>query len=189
MHNDTTNHSIAAEYYNQISSENKQALTKAVVLYGEKITSFAFSYLKNRFAAEDVCEDVFVALLIKKPKFDCEEKFKSYLYKTARNKCIDVLRKSKKTISLEQNANLSAELPLMDYIAQKEREIAVNRAIGKLPLNYKEVLNLVYFENLSITESAQILNKNIKQTYNLLCRAKQSLKNQLKKEGFDNEKL
>ncbi len=189
MGNGIVNNSITAEYYNQISPENKQALTKAVVLYGEKITSFAFSYLKNRFAAEDVCEEVFVILLLKKPKFDCEEKFKSYLYKTARNKCVDILRKNKKTLSLEQNANLAAELSAVDYIEQKERESAVNRAIGRLSLNYKEVLNLVYFENLSIKESSQILNKNIKQTYNLLCRAKQALKNQLNKEGFYNENL
>ena len=42
---------------------------RAMKEYGHKVQSLAFVYLKNRFDAEDVAQDVFLTYLRKAPKF------------------------------------------------------------------------------------------------------------------------
>ncbi len=59
----------------------------------------------------------------------------------------------------------------------------------KLNPDYFQVLYLVYFENFSNTETAAIMKKNKRQIENLIYRAKQALKSELEKEGFEYEEL
>lgn len=54
---------------------------------------------------------------------------------------------------------------------------------------YREVLHLLYFEDMSYDEAAAVLKKNNKQIKNLVYRAKKSLKIALEKEGFNYEDL
>lgn len=60
-------------------------------------------------------------------------------------------------------------------------------ACGRLAPQYREVLELTYFEGFTPAECAVILKKSGKQVYNLLARAKTSLKTLLEKEGLDHE--
>ncbi|MEG2054593.1 MAG: sigma factor-like helix-turn-helix DNA-binding protein, partial [Oscillospiraceae bacterium] len=59
---------------------------------------------------------------------------------------------------------------------------------GQLPPDYKEVLYLLYFENLSYKEAAEIMKKTEKQIANLVCRGKLALRPILEKEGMTNAK-
>ena len=59
----------------------------------------------------------------------------------------------------------------------------------KLNCDYRQVLYLVYFENFSNTETAEIMRKNERQIRNLIYRAKAALKILLEKEGFEYEEL
>ena len=61
--------------------------------------------------------------------------------------------------------------------------------IGKLLPDYRQVLWLSYFEELSNTDIARIMSKSNRQVENLLYRAKQALKNELEKEGSEYEEL
>ena len=59
----------------------------------------------------------------------------------------------------------------------------------RLSPEYRQVLWLVYFEELSSKEAAGIMKKTVRSVESLLYRAKKSLRSQLEKEGFDYEKL
>ena len=59
----------------------------------------------------------------------------------------------------------------------------------KLNNEYRQVLYLVYFENFSNNETAEIMLKSERQIRNLLYRAKGALKSLLEKEGFVYEEL
>ena len=59
----------------------------------------------------------------------------------------------------------------------------------KLKSEYFLVLYLTYFEGFSGSETAAIMKKSKRQIENLIYRAKNSLKNQLQKEGFEYEEL
>ena len=68
---------------------------------------------------------------------------------------------------------------------QKERERALYRAMGRLKADYRVALHLVYFEELSYEEAGRVLHKSKKQIENLVYRAKNALRADLEKEGFE----
>ena len=57
------------------------------------------------------------------------------------------------------------------------------RALETLSAEQKEVVILVYFQELSCQEAAKVLKKNVKQVYNLSYRAKEALRTVLQQEG------
>ena len=63
----------------------------------------------------------------------------------------------------------------------------MHTALHRLKLEYRQVLYLTYFEDLSISETAFILKKSIKQINNLLFNAKAALRSELERSGFDYE--
>ena len=58
-----------------------------------------------------------------------------------------------------------------------------------LPEQYREVLQLAYFDGFSPSEISGVMRKTSKQVYNLLARAKTALKELLEKEGITHEDL
>ena len=68
-----------------------------------------------------------------------------------------------------------------------ERDRTLFACMRRLAPQYREVLELTYFEGFTPAECAVILKKSGKQVYNLLARAKTSLKTLLEKEGLDHE--
>ena len=79
----------------------------------------------------------------------------------------------------------SAEVLLI----HKERDEILYRSLSRLPLQYREVLELMWFDGFSHAQTASILNKSAKQLYNLHARAKLALKELLEKEGITREDL
>ncbi|MDE6724997.1 MAG: RNA polymerase sigma factor, partial [Ruminiclostridium sp.] len=70
------------------------------------------------------------------------------------------------------------------YIKEEER-ITLHKAMSKLKPQYCQVLWLVYFEDFSHKETARIMKKPVGSIKTLVFRARQELKSQLEKEGFD----
>ena len=169
--------------YERFLSGDAKALETLVVRYSDNLIRFAYLYVKDSAAAEDIAEDVFVALLLKKKPFTQTAKLTTYLYKIARNKSIDYLRRRKKTLPMEDvDVILHSECFERD-LENKERNQTLYRCIASLPEQYREILLLHYFEDFSIPQICKILQKSAKQVYNLLSRAKLSLKKSLQEEG------
>ena len=70
-----------------------------------------------------------------------------------------------------------------------ETHRAVHRALGRLIDSHREVLWLVYFENLSVKEAAEVLGKSPHAAESLIHRARLSMKAELEKEGITHEDL
>ena len=72
---------------------------------------------------------------------------------------------------------------------KNETKRHVLRALDKLSDEYRQVLYLVYFEQFSNTETAEIMGKSERQIRNLLYRSKEKMRNILERSGFEYEKL
>ena len=79
---------------------------------------------------------------------------------------------------------LSDETELERSCIREEQKICVHRALGKLSPEYRQMIWLSFFEELTNGEIQIVTKKNERQVRNLLYRAKQSLKSELEKEGF-----
>ena len=151
---------------------------------------FVLRYVRNISDAEDIVENVFFKLAVRKPKFKNEAKFSTWLYAIARNEAVSFLRKNKRfpSDSLEDYTELSdGSSDIEKLFLKEEKNIIVHKALDRLPDAYREVIHLSYFSDMKNDEIAKILKKSRKQVENLLYRAKLSLRKELEKEGFNNE--
>lgn len=178
--------------YRRFLDGDNRALEELVCKYSDGLIRFAYCHVKNSAAAEEIMEDAFAALVIKRRQFDDVDTLRAYLYKTVRNKCLDYLRFHKRRVPLadvERVLAIDGGAEAENALLRKENRRAVYEALQNLPSRYREVLYLTYFEDCSIEEVSRLLRCTKKQTYNLLHRAKTSLKELLIKEGISYENL
>lgn len=168
------------------------AFEEIVTQYRDGLMLYICTFVKDINLAEEICEDVFVKLAIRRPRFYENGHFKTWLYTIGRNEAISTLRKIKRRseIPLEEAAESICERQDLEknyILTEQKREL--HSALLQLNEGYREVLRLVYLEGFSNSEAARIMHKSNRQIENLLFRAKAALKEKLLKEGFVYEKL
>lgn len=129
---------------------------------------FASKLLINRHDAEDVVQDVFLNIWRAKPVFKNEIAFKSYLYLSTRNKCIDFLRKKR---PMYESVELAQEIPNeIDYLIKEEAFRILDKAIETLSPQTQKVLNLS-MKGFSVQEIATNLNLSVNSVKTVKLRA------------------
>lgn len=179
-----------ASSYHRFLNGDRGALEELVEEYSDDLVRFSYLFVRNAAAAEDIMEETFASLIAKRKLFFPRASFKAYLYKIAKNKCIDYLRsRERRIVPLDDAERVLYAEDEEKNLLRKERAKAVYCALNRLPEPYREVLYLAYFEDFSLQELCTATKRSKKQVYNLLARAKKSLKEILKKEGFEYEVL
>ncbi|MBE6774145.1 MAG: RNA polymerase sigma factor [Ruminococcaceae bacterium] len=181
-----------ASSYRRFLDGDESGIVEIVKEYKDGLILYLNNYVSNIFIAEELAEDTFVKLLTKRPKDNLKASFKTWLYSIGRNIAIDYLRKNSKVfaISAEDYSKIVIEAESVEnsYI-KEERKIILHKALSQLKPEYRQILWLIYFENFTNREAAEIMNKSVHNTETLLYRAKKSLKSELEKEGFSYEEL
>ena len=128
--------------------------------YGHLVLGLCMKYLKNKDEAQDAVIEIFSGLIkdLKKHKITY---FKSWLYVYSKNFCLMELRKRqsslKKELELQENVQLFMDLPDIEHLKEKEKEIALmEKAIDLLNEGQKVCIDLFYLKNKSYTEITAI---------------------------------
>ena len=177
-----------ASSYRRFLDGDDNGITEIVEIYKNGLILYLNGYVNNIFVAEELTEDTFFRLIIKKPKYSGKSTFKSWLYAIGRNVAVDYIRHNSKilNISIDDVENyLIEEQNLEQSYIKEENMLIVNKALNELIPEYRNVLWLTYFEEFSNKETAIILKKTERQIKNLLYRARKALKSKLEKEGFE----
>ena len=177
-----------ASSYRRFLDGDDNGITEIVEFYKDGLILYLNGYVNNIFVAEELTEDTFFRLIIKKPKYSGKSTFKSWLYAIGRNVAVDYIRHNSKilNVSIDDVENyLIEEQNLEQSYIKEENMLIVNKAINELIPEYRNVLWLTYFEEFSNKETAIILKKTERQIKNLLYRARKALKSKLEKEGFE----
>lgn len=179
-----------AESYRRFLNGDREGMVELIRDYKDGLILYLGGIVGNIHTAEDIMEDTFVKLVVKKPKFREKCSFKTWLYTIGRNTALDYLRRnSKKSDKPLDELEIADKQDLELSYIQEERRIMVHRALADLKSDYAQVLYLSFFEELTNEEIAAVMHKTKRQVENLLYRAKLSLKNVLEKEGFSYEEL
>lgn len=173
----------------RLNLQDTQVLEQIVRTYSEPLIRYAYSMLGSFAAAEDAMEDAIAALLVKGGAFRSEEHLRGCLYRTTRNKSIDYLRRHKREVPLEDVENVLHTWDAEQNVFLRQRNQSIYRCMQSLPEQYREILVLAYFEGFDVERICAIQRKSAKQVYNLLARAKTSLKEKLMEEGISCEDL
>ena len=181
-----------ASSYRRFLEGDENGMVEIIRDHKDGLMFYLNSFTQNIYVAEELMEETFVRLVVKRPKFSGKYSFKTWLYTIGRNVAIDHLRRNSKTIDMavdDMQNILNEEENLERSYIQEEEKIIVHRAIGKLKTEYRQALYLSFFEDLSNAQIAAVMKKNKRQIENLIYRAKLALKSELDKEGFVYEGL
>jgi RNA polymerase sigma-70 factor (ECF subfamily) len=135
--------------------------------------------------------DTFAALVagVARYKENDDALFKTWLFAVAKNQAFHHLRKHKIWFaSLEKeflnNVEADASSQPIAILLKSERESQLYRLLKVIDVDYRQALYLQYFEEMKPEQISRIIKKNIKQTYNLLARGKESLRAAYEKMGI-----
>lgn len=179
------------ENYRRFLSGDKDGLADIIRTHRDGLTLYIYSIVGNIDIAEEVMEDTFVKIYVKKPDFSGKSTFRTWLYAVGKHTAAEYLRKNSRirNVQYESVINISNEENLEHKAIQTEQNIMLHMAMQRLKPEYEQVLYLSFFEEFSNDETAVIMKKTNRQVRNLLYNAKKALKTELEKEGFTYEKL
>lgn len=109
------------------------------------------SFMKNAEDAEDMAQETFLKLLSCEKRFESEEHEKAWLIVTASNTCKDELRKWKRRLE-----NIRAHFQ-QETVVRKENDRVLEWVMA-LPVKYKQVIYLHYYEGYRTSEIAGMLH-------------------------------
>ena len=145
---------------------------------------FIDGFVHDTYAAEDIAIDVFSDLVVHRHRYNFKISLKAYLYMVGRSRALDYIKHRKVIDFVElSDAHALEAAALEQMVLEDERKRQVNAAIAKLRPDMREVVHLIYFEEMTYAEAAKVMKKSRKQVDNLLYRAKKELRIILGKDG------
>lgn len=141
-----------------------EAFEELVRKYQPKVFSMAMSFTRNRQAADDLAQEVFLKAYLALPRFHGRSEFGTWLYRISVNHIKDFLRKKgrAKEVSLDDVREISFSDREQVERAEEEREIEARRTIVRklvegLPEKYRTILTLRDVQGLAYEEISRIL--------------------------------
>ena len=145
-----------------------------------KFYRLAYSYVRNQEDALDVVQSSVCKALEHYGDLRREEAMKTWLYKIIVNESLKMLRENKRYGSLEGCEEKEG------YYEEKgfDTQDTLYEQIGKLDLESQTVIKLRFYEDLTLTEIAEVTNLNLNTAKARLYRGLRSLKLILKEENL-----
>ncbi|WP_437177551.1 sigma-70 family RNA polymerase sigma factor [Heyndrickxia camelliae] len=167
-----------------IDAEDKDELIDEMMTrYGQDILRLVFSYVENEAIAEELTQDIFVKCYKSLHTYRGKSTLKTWLWRIAINHCKDFLKSwyNKKVINTGEELlnNKPSNEAVEQTVIQKEEEGQLVSTLMDLPIKYREVIFLFYYEELSIKEIAMMTEVGENTVKTRLRRAKQLLKERL----------
>lgn len=178
---------IGAEYYSRYLDGDESAFSYLIDEYRDKLIFFINRTVNNLDVAEEIAAEAFAVLIIHPGRYKNKVTFKTYLFAIAHNKMVDYIRHQKKYSMVDYEDAPQKSISYSGFeedLLKEEQKSAINDALAKLQADYRQVLHLIYFEELSYEQSAIVMHKNKKQITNLVFRAKSALRDILQRGGF-----
>ena len=146
---------------------------------------FIDGFVHDTHAAEDIAIDTFSDLVVHRHRYNFKVTLKTYLYMVGRSRALDYI-KHRKVIEFTELSELQTvadDEVLEETVLKSEQKRRIHAALAKLPRDMREVVHLIYFDEMTYEEAAKVMRKNRKQVDNLLYRAKKELRVILGKDG------
>lgn len=148
-----------------LGMDSTEALEKIMDEYGDDVKRFVYTYVKNQADTDDITQETFITVYKKLHTFQHKSSLRTWIFSIAVNKSKDYLRsfhtrhdnlfQKIKSYITESSDN---ETPEKQVLTQSESSELMDY-IMKLPIKYREVLILYYFNDFTIKEIAHSLNQ------------------------------
>ena len=154
-------------------SNDPDLFAELVHRYERELFSYLRRYLGDAEMAEDAFQAAFLQVHLKCQQFEPGRAVRPWLYTIATNQAIDLQRRSRRhrMVSLDRSAGADGEDvgKLLDLLTSRElaptaqlnadeRRTWLHQAVEQLPQGLRDVIHLVYFQDLKYREAAESLN-------------------------------
>ncbi len=138
-----------------------------------------YQMLKDSLEAEEVVQDAFMKLWQAKEKGTKQPK--AWLYRVAKNQCLDIIRRRVHEAKYQQHSLLETQVArsACDELQNAELSEHISSAIEELKEPYKSLIVLREISQLSYQQLAEVLDLNVQQIKVYLHRARNTLKEKL----------
>ncbi len=153
--------------------------------YHARLCAFAFGYLGRREDADELVQDLFLALWQKREQLVIRSSLRAYLFSAIRNRVLNRSARARLEQRWLQEAGsadpdpVDPALPADEALQAAELVTRVQVAIETLPSGCRRVLELRWLEQLSYAEIAEVLGISSKGVENQLARARKTLRTRL----------
>jgi len=173
------------ELVRAMANGDTQALDVLYSRHGSMLLSYLTGQLRNnRQLAEEVLQDVMLAVWKSAHRFRGDSKVRTWLIAIARNQAINIRRKRRlQWVELHETHASDGTGPL-EAVARQDRAETLHEALRQLPEAQRETLELVFFHQLSGPEVAEILDISVGTVKSRLHRAKETLRRLLDDEAL-----
>ena len=145
--------------------------------YSNTVYRLAYSLVKNPHDAEDIHQEVFVKYISKQPFFENAEHEKAWFLRVTINQCKNLWKSAWK-----QRVIKSLDYDFEEEEASVGNEEWIIHVVKQLPVKYRVVIHLFYYEELSVEEMAQVLKEKPSTVRTQLTRARKKLRELLKED-------
>lgn len=167
----------------QIKNGNKSAFESIFKTYYSHLCSYANKFVNDIDNSEEIVQEIFFQLWQKRNNLIIQTSFKSYLFRSVHNSCLNhikhnnIKQKHIENTIYEQDNNSQ---DFIDNIETNELQNKIRITIDKLPNERKKIFLMIRFENLKYAEVAAKLNISIKTVENQMGSALKFMRNELK---------
>jgi RNA polymerase sigma-70 factor (ECF subfamily) len=132
-------------------------------LYHVKMFNFFLRYTHNRENSEDLTQNVFSRILSYRYTYNEVYTFKTWIYQIARNVHIDHYSKNRYWSSdySEPENTVTNTRNAFEEMEKEQREQTLKEALGLLPMDQREIIELSRFQDLKYEEISQITGNSV----------------------------
>jgi RNA polymerase sigma-70 factor, ECF subfamily len=135
-------------------TRDRDEVQRLYEVHGRALLAYACAFLRDRSEAEDVLHQVFLQLL---RNGGTEISSVGYLFRAVRNRVLNHLRGRSREASLDEAALNDRAQWLEDPSGSTEIALALQSALGTLPVDQREVIILRVWGQLTFEEVASIV--------------------------------
>lgn len=140
----------------RLKEKDQEAFSKIYDMYSAAIYGVVLKICRSEEIAQEVLQDVFLTVWHKSQQYDKEKaSFYTWLYRIARNKSLNALRKLDDTII--QNENLSVYKGIEE---QQENTVTIELegSMNLLKPHHKKAIELIYFQGYTHREAHKVMD-------------------------------
>ena len=189
MENRNLQNISAEELFELVLSGDNDAFERLIFLYEDELSRFIYLMVCDYHEAEHLAIETFARFFLNRKKFDGKSSVKTYLFAIGKNITLRHLKKRgrERHLAFEDAVEMQigeGETP-QSVLERGENKRYLTEAMRDLKEDYRKVLLLLYFEDMSYLQAGRAMDKSEKQIKNLAYRAKAALKKILLNRNFE----
>src|SRR5947209_7709246 len=173
----------------RILEGDRDRFTELVKRYQKRVVNYVYRITHRYEEAHDLAQEIFVKVFMALDRYDPKYQFSTWLFRIAQNSAIDALRKravievpiARPTDDENPKDREFADAGVSPYRAMSNKQLAaaIDTAVANLPSDYRELIQLRHFAELSYEEIATMKKLPLGTVKNKLFRARNLLKVEL----------